>query len=255
MTGGMRIQRALARAGIASRRKAEALVQAGRVRVNDAVAQIGQTVDPEHDRLTIDGKAIDIAPRAAIWFALNKPAGTMTTRRDPRGRPTVFEYLPDVPGLTYVGRLDLDTEGLLLLTTDGTAAHVLTHPSREVERVYEATVTGDAPAAAERALSGVTLEDGPGSLVSARARRGEGRENWIFEVVLTEGRKREVRRLCKGLGLYVQQLRRTRFGPIRLGDLTPGGYRELSAKEVAEIRRLVEGAGPEVEGMEGGKAN
>jgi 23S rRNA pseudouridine2605 synthase len=251
MTGGMRIQRALARAGIASRRKAEALVEAGRVRVNDAVAQIGQTVDPEHDRLTIDGEAIDIAPREAIWFVLNKPVGTMTTRRDPRGRPTIFEYLPDVPGLTYVGRLDLDTEGLLLLTTDGTAAHALTHPSREVERVYEATVTGDAPAAAERAMKGVTLEDGPVSLVSARARRGEGgktgvgggRDNWIFEVVLTEGRKREVRRLCKALGLYVQRLRRTRFGPIRLGDLAPGSYRELSSREESAIQRLVQGSG------------
>jgi 23S rRNA pseudouridine2605 synthase len=247
MTGGMRIQRALARAGIASRRKAEALVEAGRVRVNDAVAQIGQTVDPEHDRLTIDGEAIDIAPREAVWFVLNKPAGTMTTRRDPRGRPTIFDYLPDVPGLTYVGRLDLDTEGLLLLTTDGTAAHALTHPSREVERVYEATVTGDAPAAAERAMNGVTLEDGPVSLVSARARRGVGggggRDNWIFEVVLTEGRKREVRRLCKALDLYVQRLRRTRFGPIRLGDLAPGSYRELSSREESAIQRLVQGSG------------
>ena len=245
MTGGMRIQRALARAGIASRRKAEALVQAGRVRVNDAVAQIGQTVDPEHDRLTIDGETIDIAPRAAIWFVLNKPAGTMTTRRDPQGRPTIFEYLPDVPGLTYVGRLDLDTEGLLLLTTDGSAAHALTHPSREVERVYEATVTGDAPAAAERAMKGVILEDGPVSLVSARARSTEGRENWIFEVVLTEGRKREVRRLCKALGLYVQRLRRTRFGPISLGDLPPGSYRALSPREQSALQHLVQGSGTE----------
>ena len=163
----------------------------------------------------------------------------MTTRRDPRGRPTIFEYLPDVPGLTYVGRLDLDTEGLLLLTTDGSAAHALTHPSREVERVYEATVTGDAPAAAERAMKGVTLEDGPVRLVLARARRAEGGENWILEVVLTEGRKREVRRLCKALGLYVQRLRRTRFGPIRLGELAPGVYRELSDREQKEIQRLI----------------
>lgn len=250
MTGGMRIQRALARAGIASRRKAEALVQAGRVRVNDAVAKIGQTVDPAHDRLTIDGEAIDIAPREAVWFVLNKPAGTMTTRHDPRGRPTIFEYVPDVPGLTYVGRLDLDTEGLLLLTTDGTAAHALTHPSREVERVYEATVTGDAPSAAERAMKGVTLEDGPVSLVSARVRRadggggaGGGRDIWIFEVVLTEGRKREVRRLCKALGLYVQRLRRTKFGPISLGDLALGSYRELSPREQSAVQRLVRGSG------------
>ena len=233
--GEMRIQRALARAGIASRRKADALVQAGRVRVNDAVAQIGQIVDPTSDRLTIDGAAVDILPRDATWFALNKPAGTMTTKRDPRGRPTVFNFVPDVPGLTYVGRLDYDTEGLLLLTTDGDAAHALTHPSHEIERVYEATVTGDAKLAAQRAMQGVTLDDGPVELASAKARL-EGKE-WIFEVTLTEGRKREVRRLCKALGLYVQRLRRTRYGPVRLGNLASGVYRELTAREREAIEQ------------------
>ncbi|MGQ0642173.1 MAG: pseudouridine synthase [Gemmatimonadaceae bacterium] len=236
----MRIQRALARAGIASRRKAEALVSAGRVFVNDAVAQIGQVVDPEHDRLTVDGTAIDIQAGEAVWFALNKPTGTMTTKRDTRGRPTVFAHVPDVPGLTYVGRLDYDTEGLLLMTTDGTAAHALTHPSREVERVYEATVTGDAPRAAKQALQGVALDDGPVRLVSARARREPGSDRWIFEVALTEGRKREVRRLCKALGLYVKGLKRTRFGPIRLDALPVGEYRELSARERFAIQKVVE---------------
>jgi 23S rRNA pseudouridine2605 synthase len=233
--GGMRIQRALARAGVASRRKADELVQAGRVRVNDAVAQIGQIVDPTSDRLTIDGAAVDIVPREATWFALNKPAGTMTTKRDPRGRPTVFSFVPDVPGLTYVGRLDFDTEGLLLLTTDGDAAHALTHPSHAIERVYEATVTGDAKLAAQRAMQGVTLDDGPVQLVSAKARRDGAA--WIFEVTLTEGRKREVRRLCKALGLYVQRLRRTQYGPVRLGELPSGVYRELTARELSAIQR------------------
>ena len=233
----MRIQRALARAGIASRRKAEALVQAGRVRVNDELASIGQVIDPDRDRLTLDGKAVDVAPREAVWYVLNKPAGTMTTRTDPRGRPTVFNHVPDIPGLTYVGRLDLDTEGLLLFTTDGEGAHALSHPSREVVRVYEATVTGDAPRAVKEARKGVTLEDGPVHLVSAHARRAG--EHWIFEVALTEGRKREVRRLCKALGLYVQRLKRTRFGPIRLGELAPGKYRELSDVERTAIEKLV----------------
>ncbi|MEW5915343.1 MAG: pseudouridine synthase [Gemmatimonadota bacterium] len=236
----MRIQRALARAGIASRRKAEELVAAGRVRVNDSVAQIGQVIDPTQDRLTIDGRVIDIAPREATWFALNKPAGTMSTRRDTRGRPTVFAFVPDVPGLTYVGRLDYDTEGLLLFTTDGTAAHALTHPSREVERVYEATVKGDVEAAARRAAKGVELEDGPVRLVSARARPAPAGHLSIFEVTLTEGRKREVRRLCKALGLYVQRLRRTRYGPITLGGLAEGEYRELTANERTSIAKLVE---------------
>jgi 23S rRNA pseudouridine2605 synthase len=238
----MRIQRALARAGVASRRKAEELVEAGRVRVNDAVAQIGQVVDPASDRLTIDGTPIDIAPREAVWFALHKPVGTMTTKRDPRGRATVFTLVPDVPGLTYVGRLDYDTEGLLLLTTDGAAAHALTHPRLAVERVYEATVTGDAPRAAQRAMQGVTLEDGPVHLVFARARRQANQ--WIFEVAITEGRKREVRRLCKALDLFVQRLRRTQFGPIRLGELAPGAFRELSAQERSAIETLVRSAAP-----------
>jgi 23S rRNA pseudouridine2605 synthase len=242
MSRGMRIQRALARAGVASRRKAEALIEAGRVRVNDAVAQIGQVVDPTSDRLTIDGAPIDIVPREAVWFALNKPIGTMTTKSDTRGRATVFAHVPDVPGLTYVGRLDYDTEGLLLLTTDGTAAHALTHPSLAVERVYEATVTGDAQRAALRAMQGVTLEDGPVRLVFARARRQENQ--WIFEVAITEGRKREVRRLCKALDLFVQRLRRTQFGPIRLGDLAPGAYRELTAREHSAIEKLVSRAAP-----------
>ncbi len=238
----MRIQRALARAGVASRRKAELLVEAGRVRVNDAVAQIGQVVDPARDRLTLDGTPIDIAPREAVWFVLNKPVGTMTTKRDPRGRPTVFAYVPEVPGLTYVGRLDYDTEGLLLLTTDGAAANALTHPRHAIERVYEATVTGDAQRAAQGAAGGVTLDDGPVHLVYARARRQAA--EWIFEVGITEGRKREVRRLCKALGLFVQRLRRTQFGPIRLGDLAPGAFRELTPRERSAIEQIVGRAAP-----------
>lgn len=233
----MRIQRALARAGIASRRKADALVQAGRVRVNDVIATLGQVVDPASDRLTLDGRPVDIAPREAVWFLLNKPAGTMTTRRDTRGRHTVFSLVPDVPGLTYVGRLDYDTEGLMLLTTDGDAAHALAHPSQQIERVYEATVTGDAPRAAQQAKHAVMLEDGPVRVVAAYARRES--DHWIFEVTLTEGRKREVRRLCKALGLYVQRLRRTRFGPIQLGDLPTGAFRDLKRSELAAIQDIV----------------
>jgi 23S rRNA pseudouridine2605 synthase len=243
MNRGMRIQRALARAGIASRRKAEALVQAGRVCVNDAVAQIGQVIDPASDRLTVDGRPIDVRVGEPVWFVLNKPAATMTTRRDTKGRPTVFRYVPEVPGLTYVGRLDYDTEGLLLMTTDGSAAHALTHPSRAVQRVYEATVTGDAPRAVQQAMRGVTLEDGPVRLVSARARHETGSDRWLFEVTLTEGRKREVRRLCKALGLYVQRLRRTRFGPIQLADLPLGAYRGLTPRERAAIQALLEQGG------------
>lgn len=242
MTPGMRIQRALARAGVASRRNTESLIEAGRVRVNGELAQIGQTVDPVHDRLTVDGKAVDIAPRPAVWFALNKPAGSLTTRRDPRGRPTVFDFVPETPGLTYVGRLDFDTEGLLLMTTDGAMAHALMHPSSGVERVYEASVAGDLDAAVHRATGErMVLEDGPVHLLAARGLRRGGVP--IFEVTLAEGRKREVRRLCRALGLYVQRLRRTRYGPIALGELAEGSYRELQPVEIAALERAARGGG------------
>ncbi|HEV7594426.1 MAG TPA: pseudouridine synthase, partial [Gemmatimonadaceae bacterium] len=143
----MRIQRALARAGVASRRGAEELVAAGRVGINGAIAITGQSVDPARDTITLDGKKIG-APAASHWIVLNKPSGVITTRVDPEGRQTVFELVDDVPGLTYVGRLDYMTEGVLLLTTDGDAAHKLTHPSSEIERTYVANVRGDGGSAA-----------------------------------------------------------------------------------------------------------
>src|SRR3954466_4321133 len=139
----MRIQRALARAGVASRRKAEELISAGRVTVNGSVATIGQSVDPTADAIMVDGKRIG-APPKTTWIVFNKPLGVMTTKADPEGRKTVFDYMPDVPGLTYVGRLDFLTEGVLLMTNDGGATHALTHPSSEIERVYTVTVTGNA---------------------------------------------------------------------------------------------------------------
>jgi pseudouridine synthase len=229
MSETMRIQRALARAGIASRRKAEQLIVAGRVRVNGDLAHTGQVVDPARDAIVVDGKPLE-GPRPAEWIMLNKPAGVMTTRSDPDGRRTVFELVPDIPGLTYVGRLDYLTEGLLLLTTDGAAAHRLSHPSSEVERTYVATVLGKGDEAARAAREGVTLEDGPVKPKRVEARR-LGRDRWEFEVTITEGRKREVRRLCSALGLGVERLVRTRFGPVRLGDLPTGETRKLTPRE------------------------
>src|SRR5258705_8355912 len=139
----MRVQRAPARAGVASRRHSEELIAAGRVTVNGRVAQLGQSVDPTHDDLRVDGRVIR-RPASPVWLVLNKPVNVMTTRSDSRGRQTVFDFVPDIPGLTYVGRLDFMSEGLLLLTNDGAAANALMHPSGEVPRTYVAIVRGDA---------------------------------------------------------------------------------------------------------------
>ena len=235
----MRLQRALARAGIASRRHSEELIAGGHVTVNGRVAQIGQSVDPEHDEIRVDGKAIR-APAAPVWIMLHKPAGVMTTRADPRGRKTVFDLVDDAPGLTYVGRLDYMTEGLLLLTTDGAGANRLMHPSGEVERTYVAIVRGDAESAARTAkrAGGVELDDGPvqPSAVSTRSLGGGLHE---FEVTIAEGRKREVRRLCKALGLTVERLIRIRFGPIELGDLPVGKSRRLTPKELVKLSAVL----------------
>ncbi|MHB1224339.1 MAG: pseudouridine synthase [Gemmatimonadaceae bacterium] len=230
----MRIQRALARAGIAARRKAESLVTEGRVTVNGVVASIGQVVEPGRDRILVDGVPLPTIT-VAEWFVLNKPVGVLTSRGDADGRPTIFELVPSLPGLTYVGRLDYMTEGVLLLTTDGAAAHALTHPSREVERVYVATVRGNATGAAAQARRGVELEDG--LVIPKRVEaRSIGHRRWELELVLTEGRTREVRRLCEALGLDVERLVRTRYGPIELGKLPPGEVRTLSAREKLALR-------------------
>ncbi|HEU4585081.1 MAG TPA: pseudouridine synthase [Gemmatimonadaceae bacterium] len=235
----MRIQRALARAGVASRRKSEELIAAGRVSVNGQIAQIGQVVEPERDTILVDGKPI-AAPAAETWIVLNKPSGVICTRSDTRGRPTVFELVPDIPGLTYVGRLDFLTEGVLLFTNDGTAAHVLMHPRHEVEREYIATVTGDAESAVRRARDGVELDDGfvfPRHISARPLASGRGR--WELSVTIAEGRNREVRRLCKELGLFVERLVRVRYGPVTLGRLPTGETRTLTRKEHEIIRALV----------------
>lgn len=234
----MRVHRALARAGVASRRGAEELVAAGRVTVNGALAKVGQVVDPESDVIMLDGRKIGAMP-VPSWIVLNKPQGVVTTRRDPAGRRTVFDLVHDRPGLTYVGRLDYLTEGLLLLTTDGTAAHALTHPSRGVERTYVATVRGDAVAAARWALRGVELDDGLVVAAAATAYPVQGRRHYDLELTLTEGRHHEVRRLCAALDLEVERLVRTNFGPVQLGELPTGASRALSKREFELLTAIV----------------
>lgn len=226
----MRIHRALARAGVASRRKAEELVAAGRVTVNGEVARTGQSVDPSRDAIAVDGKAVG-RPVGTRWYVLHKPPGVLTTRSDPEGRKTVFEFLPPEPGLTYVGRLDYMTEGVLLLTTDGDAAHLLTHPSSAVERCYVATVRGSVKQAAAQIRAGVELEDGLVTPELVDVEPGEQPRTWDLSLTIREGRTREVRRLCEAVGLEVLRLVRTSFGPVRLGSLAPGASRPLTAKE------------------------
>jgi pseudouridine synthase len=229
MSEVMRIQRALARAGVASRRRAEELVASGRVSINGVVATTGQSVDTETDEITVDGKIIS-HPVGYHWIVLNKPPGVLTSKTDPRGRRTVFDFVKDRPGLTYVGRLDYMTEGVLILTTDGDAAHKLTHPSREVERTYVATVRGDGPAAVRAARQGVELEDGfmqPLDITATNLSRGL----WDLEITIAEGRNREIRRFCDALDLKVERLVRTRFGPVSLGSLPSGESRALTGRE------------------------
>jgi 23S rRNA pseudouridine2605 synthase len=233
----MRIQRALARAGVSSRRRAEELIAAGRVSVNGEPARTGQSVDPERDRIAVDGKVI-AAPAAMFWLVLNKPPGVLTTASDPEGRKTVFDLVPPRPGLTYVGRLDYMTEGVLLLTTDGDAAHRLTHPSTEIERTYRALVRGNGPAAVRAARHGIELDDGivrPSSVEAHSVARGL----WELDITIAEGKTREIRRLCEALDLGVERLVRTRFGPVALGKLPSGETRTLTRTE----REIIDAVG------------
>lgn len=242
---GVRIQKFLSRAGVASRRKSEELMEAGRVRVNgEVVTRLGSRIDPERDTVEVDGRAVSVSPPR--WILLHKTSGSVTTADDPRGRRTVYEALPDdTDDLRYVGRLDRDTEGLLLLTNQGDAVHALTHPSSEVEREYVVGVEGVPDEATLRRLTGgVTLDDGPARAAEAeRLRREAG--GAVLRLVLREGRNREVRRLCDAVGHPVRWLRRVRFGPVELGDLPPGEWRELEDEEIEAILERV--------GLEGGR--
>ncbi|HEU4697983.1 MAG TPA: pseudouridine synthase [Gemmatimonadales bacterium] len=225
----MRLQRALARAGVASRRAAEELIEAGKVRVDGKVATLGMKVDPATQRITVSGRAIERPERR--WLAFNKPLGVVTTAADEQGRRTVFDFIQDPTGLTYVGRLDVNTTGLLLLTTDGDAVHRLTHPRYKIPRRYTALVHGVATGELQGLVRQRTLVDGrPVEPTEVRVRPGkEGRS--ILDVTLTEGRNRIVRKWCEAMGLKVERLARLSYGPVRLGDLPPGRSRPLTPKE------------------------
>lgn len=225
----MRLQRALARAGVASRRAAEELIEQGRVRVDGKLATLGMKVDPERQRITVGGRAVKAVQRR--WLAFHKPLGVVTTASDEAGRRTVFDFIPDPAGLTYVGRLDVMTTGLLLLTTDGEAVHRLTHPRYRIPRRYTALVHGLPTAEVEQLVRRRVVVDGRPVVPSqVRVRPGkEGRS--IVDLTLEEGRNRIVRRWAEELGLRVDRLARLSYGPVRLGDLAPGRYRPLTPRE------------------------
>lgn len=244
----MRIQRFLSRAGIASRREAETLMLEGRVSVNGAPATtLGARVDPERDVVEVDGRRI--RADAARWIAFNKPVGTLVTRADPHGGRTVYDCLPaEHAVLRYVGRLDRETEGLLLFTNDGELAHRLLHPSSGVEREYRVGLRGRAgPDVVRTVTSGVELDDGLARALRA-GHLGDEPEGSVLQLVLSEGRKREVRRLMSAAGHSVRWLRRERFGPVRLGSLPAAAWRELTPGELAALRRAAGGAGGDVPG-------
>jgi pseudouridine synthase len=231
----VRLARFLAAAGVASRRKAEECIRQGRVSVNgQVVTRVATEVDPGRDRVTLDGRPLQ--PERRLYVMLNKPAGYVSTVHDPQGRPTVLDLLPDLGVRLFpVGRLDLDTEGLLLLTNDGGFSQRVAHPRHQTGKVYEALVQGRVDGdGLQRLLRGVMVE---GTLARAERARIVARqgENTVLEICLHEGRKRQVRRMCAAIGHPVLRLRRTAVGPLTLGGLRPGEYRLLSEEEVESL--------------------
>lgn len=233
----MRLQRALARGGIASRRAAEELIREGRVRVDGKVAELGSKVDPDRQTITVGGKRVHVASRR--WLAFHKPLGVVTTASDEEGRRTVFDFLKDSKGLTYVGRLDVMTTGLLLLTTDGEAVHRLTHPKYRIPRSYTALVHGRSTPEIEAEVRRPHLVDGKPVLPTRVRVRGGHEGRSIVDLTLTEGRNRIVRKWCEAMGLKVERLARMAYGPVRLGELPPGGSRPLTQAEEKAIYRAI----------------
>lgn len=237
-----RLQKILSAAGVASRRAAETMIVEGRVSVNGStVTQLGTRADPDADDIRVDGRRI-AKPRRR-YIALHKPRGFVTTRSDPQHRPTVLDLVRVNEYLYPVGRLDYDSEGLLLLTNDGELAEHLTHPRYGVEREYEARVRGvPEPASLKRLARGIPLEGrrtGPADVRLLETGRGARGDQAMISVVLHEGRTRQVRKMCEAIGHPVVRLRRVRVGPIRLGTLKPGEFRDLTR---AEVRQLEEAA-------------
>ena len=234
-----RIQKVLADQGICSRREAERLIAAGKVKVNGHPVSLGDKMDPDYDKVSIDGKNVRIVrKRQYTYIMLHKPRGYLTTRSDDRGRKTVMELVADVPAmLRPVGRLDKDSEGLLLMSDDGAFINLLTHPSGGVGKLYRVTVN---PRATEEQIvtmaSGVVLDDGVRTQPCVIHVVTDEPGRTVLEITLHEGRNRQIRRMCSAVGLQVVRLKRSAEGPVKLGMLQPGEYRELKKSEVNALR-------------------
>lgn len=246
-----RIQKVLADQGICSRREAERLIAAGKVKVNGHPVTLGDKMDPDYDKVMIDGQTQRIVrKRQYTYIMLHKPRGYLTTRSDDRGRKTVMDLVSDVPAmLRPVGRLDKDSEGLLLMTDDGAFINMLTHPSGGVGKLYRVTVN---PRATEEQIiqmsSGVVLDDGVKTQPCVIHVVVDEPGRTVLEITLHEGRNRQIRRMCSAVGLQVVRLRRTAEGPVKLGMLQPGEYRELKKSEINALRNAAQrkGRSPEV---------
>ena len=238
---GVRLQKVLAAAGVGSRRACEELIAEGRVEVDGRIVrEMGVRVDPEQAVIRVDGLRVAVGGRT-VNLAMNKPKGVLSAMSDERGRPCLGDYVADrVDRLFHVGRLDTETEGLILLTNDGELAHRLAHPSWEIPKTYLAEVQGPvARDVGKRLRAGVELDDGPAKVDSFRL-VGSSNGRVMVELVLHEGRNRVVRRMLEAVGYPVQRLVRVKVGPVALGDLRPGRMRQLSHSELGELYRAVE---------------
>jgi 23S rRNA pseudouridine2605 synthase len=237
LPGGERLQKVLAAIGWGSRRACEDLIAAGRVTVNGAVAELGRRVDPNTDLIEVDGAPVGVKP-GLVYYLLNKPAGVITTAKDTHDRRTVLELVPTEPRVFPVGRLDRDTEGLLLLTNDGELAHRITHPSHGIEKEYLAHVKGHLTnGELKRLREGVELDDG----MTAPADASQPSPG-VLRITIHEGRNRQVRRMCEAVGHPVLRLVRTRIGPLTDRSLRPGDWRELSTGERNALTKAVAAA-------------
>jgi len=239
----MRLNQFLAKAGLGSRRSVEELIRAGRIKVGSGPGLLTTSIDPASDAVTLDGRPLRL-PADFTYVLLHKPPGYTVTRRDPRARATVYEVLPVAfRKLAYVGRLDRESEGALLFTDDGVLAHRLLRPEYGVEREYAVETDGPIPPqAAESLLAGIPIAEGHLAAARRVAVKSASARHSVLEVVLCEGKKREVRQMCRAVGIPVKRLVRTRFGPVCLDRLAVGEARELSAREVALLRKTAAAA-------------